>query len=81
MSEKSCFEFCFFHIALKFTELPQDKIVIGHAVYNDFKVLHVSPPPMLVRDTASSKPLREMAGVVGGNGGTSLKKLSQAVLG
>ena len=58
--------------------LCQGKVVVGHAVYNDFKVLEVPHPAELIRDTASCKPLREMAGFFQV---TALRKLSQVLLG
>ncbi|CAL1539197.1 unnamed protein product [Lymnaea stagnalis] len=54
------------------------KIVIGHAVYHDFKALEMQPAQFMVRDTARSARLVEMAGLQGK--GNSLKKLSAALL-
>ncbi|CAG5134370.1 unnamed protein product [Candidula unifasciata] len=54
------------------------KVVIGHAVYHDFKVLGITPDHHFVRDTAQCAQLVEMAQLQGkGNG---LKKLSEALL-
>lgn len=38
------------------------RIVIGHAIHNDFKVLKLTYPSRYIRDTAKYKPLRQMAG-------------------
>jgi RNA exonuclease 4 len=41
------------------------RIVVGHAIHNDFKVLKLTYPSRYIRDTAKYKPLRQMAnGVV-----------------
>ena len=40
--------------------LFQDKIVVGHALHHDFKVLGLNHPPQLVRDTCKYIPLQEM---------------------
>ncbi|XP_005103191.1 RNA exonuclease 4 [Aplysia californica] len=60
-------------------ECLEDKIVVGHAVYNDFKVLQLHPPAHQVRDTASCRQLSEWAGQPARCNG--LKKLAAAVLG
>ncbi|XP_073687485.1 apoptosis-enhancing nuclease [Garra rufa] len=55
------------------------KIIVGHAIFNDFRVLNISVPPQMIRDTGSSKLLRGLY-----NGftrcGISLKKLSETLL-
>eukprot|EP00921_Rhytidocystis_pertsovi_P007220 GHVQ01012120.1.p1 GENE.GHVQ01012120.1~~GHVQ01012120.1.p1 ORF type:complete len:349 (-),score=54.97 GHVQ01012120.1:653-1699(-) len=38
--------------------LLRDRIVVGHAVHNDFDVMSFHPPTELIRDTSSYKPLR-----------------------
>lgn len=52
------------HDALSFTEARelvcaaiQDKVVVGHALKNDFDVLQISHPWFLIRDTARYEPL------------------------
>mmetsp|Transcript_49065 Transcript_49065/g.124512 ORF Transcript_49065/g.124512 Transcript_49065/m.124512 type:complete len:405 (+) Transcript_49065:60-1274(+) len=40
------------------SELLDDKIVVGHALQNDFQALLLSHPHALIRDTAVFKPLR-----------------------
>ncbi|KAG0261567.1 3'-5' exonuclease [Mortierella polycephala] len=58
-------------------EVIMDKIVVGHAVHNDFKALLLDHPQRLIRDTSRYKPFREMA-----KGKTpSLKKLALEILG
>lgn len=60
--------------------LHQDKIVVGHAVHNDFRVLRLVYPKDSVVDTAAIKTLKELA-----NWDTkqsvSLKRLALSLLG
>ncbi|RKP07391.1 ribonuclease H-like domain-containing protein, partial [Thamnocephalis sphaerospora] len=57
-------------------ELLEDRIVVGHAVHNDFKALMISHPRHLVRDTQLYKPFRKLTG-----GRTpGLKRLVELVL-
>jgi RNA exonuclease 4 len=42
----------------KVAELIKGRIVVGHALTNDFKALLLKHPASLVRDTAIYKPLR-----------------------
>ncbi|XP_052399293.1 apoptosis-enhancing nuclease [Carassius gibelio] len=55
------------------------KIIVGHALFNDFLVLDISIPPHLIRDTCSCRVLRELYDdTIGSN--VSLKKLSWKLL-
>ncbi|SAM00239.1 hypothetical protein [Absidia glauca] len=57
-------------------DIIKDRVLIGHAVYNDLKVLMLTHPKLLIRDTSKYKPFRELA-----NGRTpGLKKLVNSVL-
>ncbi|WRT65838.1 uncharacterized protein IL334_002789 [Kwoniella shivajii] len=58
-------------------ELCEGRIVVGHAVDNDLKVLLLSHPSPLIRDTQKCKMLREKAK----NKHPGLKKLSEMELG
>ena len=58
----------------------QDKIVVGHSVFNDFKVLRIQHPGKNIRDTSAYKPLRALANL-SERTPPSLKNLSQALLG
>lgn len=58
----------------------KDRIVVGHAVHNDFKVLNISVPFERVRDTSCYKPLRTKAGLPRGQT-PSLRKLAANILG
>ncbi|TMW65712.1 hypothetical protein Poli38472_008354 [Pythium oligandrum] len=62
-------------------KLLQDRIVVGHALKNDFKALMFSPPKHLIRDTAKYRPYmrRKMNGTK--LYPKSLKHLSEEVLG
>ncbi|XP_060067898.1 uncharacterized protein LOC132548091 [Ylistrum balloti] len=57
-------------------EMIKGRILVGHAIKNDLKVLYLSHPKKLIRDTSKYKPFREMF-----CGKTpSLKKLTAKVL-
>ncbi|KAI9324730.1 hypothetical protein BDR26DRAFT_828088 [Obelidium mucronatum] len=45
----------------KVSELIQDKIVVGHAIKNDFQALLLDHPRRLVRDTSEFKQFKAMA--------------------
>ncbi|KAI5106198.1 interferon-stimulated 20 kDa exonuclease-like 2 [Silurus meridionalis] len=55
------------------------KVVVGHAVQNDFKVLHYSHPAHLMRDTSRIPTLNQKAGLPE-NQPASLKTLSKVLL-
>uniref|UniRef100_A0A915EQ87 RNA exonuclease 4 n=1 Tax=Ditylenchus dipsaci TaxID=166011 RepID=A0A915EQ87_9BILA len=55
------------------------KVVVGHSIHNDFKVLGLTHPAKLTRDTAKYKPLRVMAGNI--TSMPSLKHLANHLLG
>ncbi|KDR17651.1 RNA exonuclease 4 [Zootermopsis nevadensis] len=58
-------------------EILQGRILVGHALRNDLKVLFLSHPRRAIRDTSRYKPFRKFA-----NGRTpSLRKLAEEVLG
>ncbi|KAF9163383.1 3'-5' exonuclease [Mortierella sp. AD011] len=58
-------------------DIIQDKIVVGHAVHNDFKALLLDHPQRLIRDTSRYQPFRALT-----KGKTpSLKRLAQEILG
>ncbi|XP_045164802.2 uncharacterized protein LOC123528841 [Mercenaria mercenaria] len=57
-------------------DILNGKILVGHAIKNDLKVLYLSHPRKRIRDTSQYKPFRQLSG-----GRTpSLKKLSEKVL-
>ena len=58
----------------------RDKVVVGHAVHNDFRVLGIHHPACHIRDTAKYQPLRTQVGLPL-KSGVSLKKLSLHLLG
>ncbi|XP_052072519.1 uncharacterized protein LOC127710604 [Mytilus californianus] len=58
-------------------EILKDRLLIGHAIQNDLKVLYVSHPKKMIRDSSRYKPFRQLFD--GRN--PSLKKLTAKVLG
>ena len=58
--------------------LLMGKVVIGHAVHNDFKVLSYSHPAALTRDTSRIPLLNQKAGFAE-NECASLKRLTKAI--
>ncbi|VDK54396.1 unnamed protein product [Anisakis simplex] len=59
-------------------KLLADKIVVGHALQNDFRVLNLSHTRKMTRDTSKYMPFRQMANV---KKTPSLKLLAKHVLG
>lgn len=59
-------------------KLLAGKLVIGHAVHNDFKVLGYSHPPALTRDTSRVPLLNAKAGLAVSEC-ASLKRLTKAI--
>lgn len=57
--------------------LIKGKVLVGHAIQNDLKALLLSHPKVLIRDTATFQPLRDLAKTKY----PSLKKLAKLVLG
>nr|XP_021387948.1 interferon-stimulated 20 kDa exonuclease-like 2 [Lonchura striata domestica] len=55
------------------------KVVVGHAIHNDFKALHYCHPRALTRDTAQIPLLNRRAGFPE-NVAVSLKRLTKALL-
>lgn len=47
-------------------KVMKDKIVVGHALKNDFQALMFAPPKNMIRDTAQYRPYmrRKMTGTV-----------------
>ncbi|KAK6907502.1 hypothetical protein I203_101496 [Kwoniella mangroviensis CBS 8507] len=67
----------FEEVQKKVAELCEGRIVVGHAVDNDLKILLLSHPSPLIRDTQRCKMLREKAK----SKHPGLKKLSEMELG
>ncbi|GFR95900.1 RNA exonuclease 4 [Elysia marginata] len=59
------------------SDIIRGKVLIGHALHNDLKVLFLTHPHKMIRDTSKYKPFRQL--FKGGN--PSLKKLADKVLG
>jgi len=57
----------------------ENKILVGHALHNDLKVLFLSHPKKYIRDTQKCKVFRRMHKSIGSL--TSLKNLSKLLLG
>eukprot|EP01116_Phalansterium_solitarium_P014585 TRINITY_DN3230_c0_g1_i2.p1 TRINITY_DN3230_c0_g1~~TRINITY_DN3230_c0_g1_i2.p1 ORF type:complete len:333 (-),score=47.63 TRINITY_DN3230_c0_g1_i2:239-1237(-) len=47
----------FKQVQTEVAEIIKDRIVVGHALHNDFKVLFLSHPWNMIRDTAKYRPL------------------------
>jgi len=61
----------------KVSELIKGRILVGHAIHHDFKVLYLDHPRQLIRDTSKYKPFRAHFG-----GKTpGLKKLTERYIG
>ncbi|KAG0366685.1 ribonuclease H-like domain-containing protein [Gamsiella multidivaricata] len=58
-------------------DVLEDKVVVGHAVHNDFKALLLDHPQRLIRDTSRYQPFRALAK----GKSPSLKKLALEILG
>ena len=61
------------------SELIKDRILVGHAVHNDLKILFLDHPKKKLRDTQRCKLFRKLKPSLGGI--PSLKNLAQALLG
>ncbi|KAI6222309.1 RNA exonuclease 4 [Aphelenchoides fujianensis] len=59
-------------------KLLANKIVVGHALHNDFRVLNLTHPFRLIRDTAKYRPFRNAVGCASS---PSLKLLAEKLLG
>ncbi|CAH1759016.1 12355_t:CDS:2 [Entrophospora sp. SA101] len=58
------------------SDIIKDRIIIGHAIHNDLKLLLLDHPSSMIRDTSKYKPFRKHS-----NGKTpSLKKLAETEL-
>ncbi|OCF31975.1 hypothetical protein I316_06360 [Kwoniella heveanensis BCC8398] len=62
-------------------EIIKDKILVGHALFNDLAAIKYRQPYESFRDTAIYLPLRQLMGVTRDGECPSLKKLSKEVLG
>ncbi|XP_077425079.1 interferon-stimulated gene 20 kDa protein [Vanacampus margaritifer] len=47
---------------IEIVDILEGKVVVGHSVYNDFRVLSMQRPRHLVRDTGATHLLRHLAG-------------------
>ena len=60
-------------------EIIKDRILVGHAIHNDLKILFLDHPKKKLRDTQRCKLFRKLKPSLGGI--PSLKNLAQALLG
>lgn len=64
-------------VQIKVAEIIKDRILVGHAIHHDLKVLYLDHPRKLIRDTSKYKPFRARF-----NGKTpALKRLSEMFIG
>ncbi|RKO99371.1 hypothetical protein CXG81DRAFT_6566, partial [Caulochytrium protostelioides] len=66
----------FKEVQYQVASLLKDKVVVGHSIHNDFKVLFFTHPKGCVRDTSTWYPYRRLA-----QGPPSLRQLSAELLG
>lgn len=66
---------CFYTVP-QILKILSEKVVVGHAVHNDFKVLHYVHPSCLTRDTSKIPVLNKKAGLPEDRP-ASLKKLTK----
>ncbi|KAL1766332.1 RNA exonuclease 4 isoform X2, partial [Sigmodon hispidus] len=59
------------------TEMLKGRILVGHALHNDLKVLFLDHPKKKIRDTQKFKPFKSQVR----SGRPSLKQLSEKILG
>ena len=59
------------------SDMLKGRILVGHSIHHDFKVLHLNHPKKMIQDTSSYKPFR----VSFGNRTPSLKNLTAKMLG
>lgn len=64
---------------LQILKLLMGKVIIGHAIHNDFKALSYFHPTVLTRDT-SKIPLLNVKAGFGAKECVSLKRLTKALL-
>ncbi|XP_004069456.1 apoptosis-enhancing nuclease [Oryzias latipes] len=60
-------------------KILEDKVIVGHSIYNDFKVLDIFHPAHMVRDTSMTRHLSRLAGFPRGRC-SSLRILSRKLL-
>lgn len=65
-------------VCLQILKLLMGKVVIGHAIHNDFKALGYAHPAALTRDTSRIPLLNQKAGFAD-NECASLKRLTKAI--
>ncbi|KAJ8249468.1 hypothetical protein GJAV_G00235290 [Gymnothorax javanicus] len=60
-------------------QILQGKVVVGHALHNDFRALGFIPPSHMIRDTSRARILRRLSGM-SAKGSVSLKNLAKTLL-
>lgn len=63
------------------SDIIEGKIVVGHGIHNDFRVMGFSHPEHLIRDTQRSKHLLEKMKQESGTNQVSLKRMTDTLLG
>ena len=67
----------FKEVQKEISDMLKGRILVGHSVHHDLKVLHLNHPKKMIHDTSSYKPFR----VSFGNRTPSLKNLTAKMLG
>ncbi|KAG5839722.1 hypothetical protein ANANG_G00207960 [Anguilla anguilla] len=60
-------------------QILKGKVLVGHALHNDFRALGFIPPSHMIRDTCCTRLLRQLSGMPA-RGSISLKNLAKTLL-
>ena len=52
----------FMEVQAEVAEMIRDRVLVGHAIHHDLKVLFLDHPKKMIRDTSKYKPFKEAFG-------------------
>ena len=52
----------FMEVQAEVAEMIRDRVLVGHAIHHDLKVLFLNHPKKMIRDTSKYKPFKEAFG-------------------